>query len=566
MNKETKRTALAELNSRIKAKEEKLAGIDQAVQDYEQGLDSDIAAKVELIVGAPKAKERMTMSYSMPDNIPDYIKGLPEGAQRIFVEVFNAALKEGKTEDEARIAGWGAVKTKYEKQGDKWVQAGGGMTMRYVAMLADMPPGDGGSGTKVTQTQVFRTGTFRHPLYGKFTITDDTLTAMAANFKSCRPKPPTEMVVDYEHMSAVGAQVSPAAGWVKAVEARPGELVATIEWTSKAAERIAAKEYRFISPEWQMNYKDKETGMDVGPCMLSVALTNRPFFEGMRPVIMSERLEDANAEVMVMSEKMLEKFLPQAAMFAAEWDTETINNLPDSSFAYIAPGGEKDESGKTVPRSLRFIPYKDAGGEVDLPHLRNALARLDQTSLSPEAQAKAKSVLEEAAKGAGVGETDSDQTNAGKETIGMIDEKELRKVLAIDDKADVMAAIGAAIATAKSAGGITMAKETAEASLLAANTRLTAIDVEADVAAAVKAGKVLPKQLDWAKSFRAKDPEGFKAYLAVAAIAGPDGKILGSEKVDETMTLTATEVQIGEKMGVSKEALLAQKKRDAEKR
>ena len=27
----------------------------------------------------------MVARYSVPDSIPDYIKGLPEGAQRIFV-------------------------------------------------------------------------------------------------------------------------------------------------------------------------------------------------------------------------------------------------------------------------------------------------------------------------------------------------------------------------------------------------------------------------------------------------------------------------------------------------
>ncbi len=62
----------------------------------------------------------------------------------------------------------------------------------------------------------------------------------------------------------------------------------------------------------------------------------------------------------------------------AEWDTAYINNLPDSSFLYIEPGGEKDDEGKTTPRSLRHLPIKDASGEIDLPHLRNALSRLGQ--------------------------------------------------------------------------------------------------------------------------------------------------------------------------------------------
>ena len=64
------------------------------------------------------------------------------------------------------------------------------------------------------------------------------------------------------------------------------------------------------------------------------------------------------------------------ALDKAERSTAGTNDLPDSAFAYISPGGTKDEDGKTVPRSLRHLPYKTASGAIDKPHLRNALARL----------------------------------------------------------------------------------------------------------------------------------------------------------------------------------------------
>jgi HK97 family phage prohead protease len=60
----------------------------------------------------------------------------------------------------------------------------------------------------------------------------------------------------------------------------------------------------------------------------------------------------------------------------AAWSASYINDLPDSAFACISPGGEKDEDGKTTPRSLRHYPHHDAGGKLDLPHLRAALARI----------------------------------------------------------------------------------------------------------------------------------------------------------------------------------------------
>jgi HK97 family phage prohead protease len=72
----------------------------------------------------------------------------------------------------------------------------------------------------------------------------------------------------------------------------------------------------------------------------------------------------------------------------ATWSTAFMNDLPDSSFLYVEEGGSKDSDGKTVPRSLRHFPYKDADGNVDLPHLRNALARIPQSDLSAEMKAE----------------------------------------------------------------------------------------------------------------------------------------------------------------------------------
>jgi predicted phosphatase len=88
----------------------------------------------------------------------------------------------------------------------------------------------------------------------------------------------------------------------------------------------------------------------------------------------------------------------------AKWSQKMINDLPDDCFAFIKPGGKKDVEKKTVPRSLRYLPYKGADGRIDLPHLRNALARLSQTDLSDDEKKKAEVVLRKAAKEMKIGE------------------------------------------------------------------------------------------------------------------------------------------------------------------
>lgn len=65
--------------------------------------------------------------------------------------------------------------------------------------------------------------------------------------------------------------------------------------------------------------------------------------------------------------------------------TSEANDLPDSAFAYIEPGGTKDSEGKTTPRSLRHFPVHDAA------HVRNALARASSSPFGEKAMGRIRS-------------------------------------------------------------------------------------------------------------------------------------------------------------------------------
>lgn len=66
---------------------------------------------------------------------------------------------------------------------------------------------------------------------------------------------------------------------------------------------------------------------------------------------------------------------------AATWSRGYIRQLPDSAFAGI----ERTPEGKT----LRHLPHHDASGNLDVPHLCSALARLDQVKWRDPASAAA---------------------------------------------------------------------------------------------------------------------------------------------------------------------------------
>jgi phage I-like protein len=103
----------------------------------------------------------------------------------------------------------------------------------------------------------------------------------------------------------------------------------------------------------------------------------------------------------------------------------------------------------------------------------------------------------------------------------------------------------------------------AEATLVANKAKLAETEVAKDVDAAIIGRKLLPVQRDWALVLRAKDPEQFKTFLATAPTIGPDGRVLGHEGPVED-ALTATEVEVAKKLGITTEAMTAQKKRDRE--
>ena len=73
-------------------------------------------------------------------------------------------------------------------------------------------------------------------------------------------------------------------------------------------------------------------------------------------------------------------------------------SFPDECFAYV-PAEAKGSDGK---KSLRALPYKNADGSVDPDHLRNALARFNQTDIPQDEKAGVLKTLCNAASKAGI--------------------------------------------------------------------------------------------------------------------------------------------------------------------
>ena len=262
----------------------------------------------------------------------------------------------------------------------------------------------------------------------KLNITEDRLKAIAANFKAGLPRFRVPINENHAGVGKVGT-VKAIDFWSAGADG-PGLYATDYELTDEGRKLIQSKRFDATSPEiiWSLldgaKYQDPQTGEYVDNVLVGLALTEKPFFGHDKVALFSAEgsAMDGESDMPVMKrvKRMLTdmmalfKDVPDAdkasdaqdADHFAVWTVAFMNDLPDSAFLHVEPGGEKDEDGRTVPRTLRHFPYRDASGKVDLPHLRNALARIPQSSLSAEVKqrviAKARRIAEDA--GIGVSE------------------------------------------------------------------------------------------------------------------------------------------------------------------
>jgi hypothetical protein len=229
--------------------------------------------------------------------------------------------------------------------------------------------------------------TYSTPQYGEVVVTPEKLERMVENFKNgVRGQ---DVATDYDH-GQDKAKGNKASGWYKDFKVAPSSsddgslsLWAQVEFTEEAQEELQKKAWKYFSLEWDDEWTDN-SGAVFSDVIIGGALTNRPIAKRIMPINFSEAMWDE------VDDSVRREF--------AVWSTAMVNDLPDSCFLYIEPGGKKDSEGKTTPRSLRHLPYKNASGSIDLPHLRNAIARIPQmkgigADLKARLQAKARRLL-----------------------------------------------------------------------------------------------------------------------------------------------------------------------------
>jgi hypothetical protein len=165
------------------------------------------------------------------------------------------------------------------------------------------------------------------------------------------------------------------------------------------ANGIAPRNFELTSVHLLKNFPpgDEDAFIKVWNGIMEQLVSGPPQPIDQRVDALEKRIEELSGQIAVLGGKLevlsgagSTRTFERAAMLEAEWTNEYINDLPDDAFAVISKGGQRDDKGKTTPMALRHLPHHDTKGNLSLPHLRNALARLKQAELSPEEQAEAK--------------------------------------------------------------------------------------------------------------------------------------------------------------------------------
>lgn len=379
-----------------------------------------------------------------------------------------------------------------------------------------------------------------------FTVTRDDLDVYASFIREHGDRIP----IDYDHEGAEGGSTV-AAGWFTG-EAEVDDtdrgpvLRAQVEWTPQGLEDVQTKRFRFISPEFDFSDRDAKTGlMTKAKDLIAATLTNRPFFKELAAVA-SDLPEE---EIAALADALGVE--PDAVVRAAQWTTAYMNNLPDSSFLYVEPGGSKDSDGKTEPRSLRHFPVKDADGTIDMPHLRNALSRIPQSDVPADVKERltneAQRMLDDHQGGSASATTEGDD----------MDLSVFAAALGLSDDAteeQIVAAAKAAKDRADAARGLQRGSATLTAELIAA-LDLPADADEADVLAATRRTATAANRLG------ELEPEVEQLRTRAATATKLEGRVKALEaerRMDRVDSILADGVRTGRVVPAEKKALAKQ--------
>jgi phage I-like protein len=133
------------------------------------------------------------------------------------------------------------------------------------------------------EIHVVPTGTWNHPMYGEMEITPADIAEFVQNFsRGVR----LDIPIPAGHDNGMSGGELPAIGWfTELIDRGAAGLYASTKWTAEGKQLLTDGSFKYFSPEFYEQYSDPETGVKYGHVLVGGALTNKPYFKELEPVV-----------------------------------------------------------------------------------------------------------------------------------------------------------------------------------------------------------------------------------------------------------------------------------------
>lgn len=134
-----------------------------------------------------------------------------------------------------------------------------------------------------SEIHVVPTGKWNHPAYGEMEIKEEHIEQFVENYSAGLR---LDLPITAGHDNGMSGGEMPAIGWFKELINKGKEgLYAIVEWTEEGKKMLREGAFKYFSPEFYTEYEDPETRKTYRHVLVGGALTNKPYFKELTPVV-----------------------------------------------------------------------------------------------------------------------------------------------------------------------------------------------------------------------------------------------------------------------------------------
>jgi phage I-like protein len=340
---------------------------------------------------------------------------------------------------------------------------------------------------------------------------------------------------------------------LKAFKVENGSIFARVEWTAEAAEAVKGKKYRYVSPVFE-HAKDGSVER-----ILRAALTNNPALIEL-PALAHARTQTPPPLPSPMSRNGAGNRTGVARMAKKDGGAEKSLSEIVAGLEELFPDMSHKQILSMAMGALDGDGDLDGGGE-------DPMAAGDDPYEHEDAEQMASRQAEEMAKCA----SDEDKTTMAAKHADQKERFAKRvKGLEVQNRNEKMAQNLHPSLSRKGAGeglSAAIAKHPMVVRMAGELNQMRASQAKSDavgkVDAAIREGRLVPSQREWAIEYCSADPQGFEKFIGAQPKiiqAGADGTFTGRIGEAPADAVTQKELAICQKLGITAEKFVAAKK------